>query len=132
MVSSVQSVNTLIVQSSSESVSVNLKQSDADDSKKSKLMASEIGKSIAENNTKKSKDSYKFSDLAEGLNNHFKNDENFKVEFTKDKATEKMVYKVIDKKTSQILDQVPKEVELKISKFVSSQLADSEKTDAKI
>lgn len=132
MISSVQGVGSLIIQDSSESVNINLKNDDTDQTRTQNLnAANESAKSATEMKKNRNKDSYSFSELAEGLNDLLKS-EDFKVELSKDKATDKMVFKVIDNKTSQILNQIPKEIELKISKYVTRQLEGGEYTNAKV
>jgi flagellar protein FlaG len=54
------------------------------------------------------------------------------LEFSIDKDTKKMVLKIIDKETKEVIQQVPQELALKVAKFVADQLGHGQVADAQV
>lgn len=59
-------------------------------------------------------------------------DENLMVEFTRDDVTKKMIFKLINAETKEIVQQIPPEVALKIARYVAATLEDQNVANAKI
>jgi|GEM_PF-1047357 len=72
-----------------------------------------------------------YSKLTEKLQNLITN-ENLNLEFSVDKETKKMVIKVVDSKTKEVVRQYPPDVTLKIARFVASTLENGNVTNARI
>jgi flagellar protein FlaG len=77
---------------------------------------------------KKDEDKYKenlaitdFKDLSEKLSSILE-DESLKIEFSLDKDTNKMILKLIDSKTKEVIQQYPPEIALKIARIVNMYL----------
>lgn len=135
MISSVQGVGSIVIQTATESLNVNLRKSE--DSQNSSI--AEYSSAEKDNVSKGStivksqgRDTVELSKVADQLRDIFGKDSDFGIEFTRDKATEKMVFKVIDNKTKEVVNQIPKEIELKIAKFVSKTLDDGDLANAKV
>ncbi len=60
------------------------------------------------------------------------NSKNLSIEFSRDEATKKMILKIIDLETQEIVRQFPPEITLKIARFVSSTLNSGNLTNAKV
>jgi flagellar protein FlaG len=54
------------------------------------------------------------------------------IRFEKDQDSQQMVLKVIDSKTNEVMQQLPTELALKISRLVTSMLDQGKVTDAKV
>ncbi len=54
------------------------------------------------------------------------------IEFSRDEATKKMILKIIDFDTREVIQQFPPEVTLRIARFVSSTLNTGNLTNAKV
>ncbi len=54
------------------------------------------------------------------------------IEFSIDEETKKLVMKVIDNKTQEVIQQLPPEVTLKIARIVASTLGNGKLTNAKV
>ena len=62
-------------------------------------------------------------------------DDSVGIEFKIDKDTNKMILKLIDKKTSEVIQQYPPEISLKIARFVAmsmAQVQNGQSADAKV
>ncbi|MFW6232535.1 MAG: flagellar protein FlaG, partial [Bacteroidota bacterium] len=59
-------------------------------------------------------------------------EQNLTIEFSIDEDTEKMIMKLIDNETQEIVQQFPPEITLKIAKIVASTLGSGQITNAKI
>lgn len=59
-------------------------------------------------------------------------DENLMIEFTRDDATKKLVFKLINSETKEIIRQIPPDVALKIARYVASTLEDKNVANAKV
>lgn len=75
-----------------------------------------------------SKKQISFNDLADKLVRMIGN-ENIAIEFAMDKDSEKMVLKILDSKTNEVLQQFPPEISLKIARMVTE---NGQITNAKI
>ncbi|HRS01843.1 MAG TPA: flagellar protein FlaG [Bacteroidota bacterium] len=60
------------------------------------------------------------------------NDDNTLLEFKIDKETNKMVLKIIDSQSNEVIRQIPPEIALKISRLVAEILGNGQVTDAKV
>jgi len=49
-------------------------------------------------------------------------EENLKIEFSKDEETKRMILKLIDKETQEVVHQYPPEITLKIARIVANTL----------
>ena len=72
-----------------------------------------------------------FDELANNLKEML-NDQNISLEFKLDEDTNKMVLKIIDSQSDEVIRQIPPEIALKISKLVAEILGNGQVTDAKI
>ncbi|MDC1067820.1 flagellar protein FlaG [Candidatus Kapabacteria bacterium] len=82
------------------------------------------------NESSKKVDSESVKDFESKLNDFLK-EENLTLEFKKDDDTQKMVMKLIDNETDEIIKQFPPEISLQIAKMVSS-LLNNNITSAKV
>ncbi len=60
------------------------------------------------------------------------NDENLMIEFTKDDITNKLIFKLINAQTKEVIQQIPPEVALRIARYVASTLEDQNVANARI
>lgn len=60
------------------------------------------------------------------------NDENLMVQFTRDDQTKKMIFKLINAETKEVVQQIPPEVALKIARYIASTLENKNVANAKI
>jgi uncharacterized FlaG/YvyC family protein len=136
MVNSVQGVGSIVIQSATESINVNLRKFDGADNAPSKEAAAsridESTKSATDSGKAQGRDTIELSKLADKLHDLFGKDKEMKVEFSKDKDSDKMIFKLIDNKTSEVLKQIPPEIVLKISKYITNTLEGGEITNAKV
>ena len=72
-----------------------------------------------------------FSELAAKLRT-FLDQENLAIEFSRDKSTKKMIMKIIDSKTQEIIRQYPPDITLKIARIVAQTLEQGQVTNAKV
>lgn len=72
-----------------------------------------------------------FEKLAEKLKPLLE-EQNLSIEFAQDFDTKKMIMKIINNETDEVIKQLPPEVSLKIARIVSSQLENGSVTNAKI
>ncbi len=126
MVSSIQHITPIVVrtiESTNSAVSQETKLSqDAKLPKENESLAKEPVN--AENSkTKQKEDSNPqvsdFSELAEKLQRNF-GDENVAFEITIDKETSKMILKLVDTKTDEVIRQFPPEITLKIARMIAA------------
>lgn len=47
------------------------------------------------------------------------NEENLYIKFDRDKDTDKMIFKLIDNKTKEVVQQIPPEISLKIARYIA-------------
>lgn len=59
-------------------------------------------------------------------------DENLMIEFTRDDETKKLIFKLINSETKEIIRQIPPDVALKIARYVASTLEDKNVANAKV
>ncbi|MBM2816194.1 MAG: hypothetical protein HW421_2956 [Ignavibacteria bacterium] len=81
--------------------------------------------------TDKSQKSVTFKDLADSIKS-FLGDENLTIEFSRDRETSKMIMKVVDNKTKEVVKQFPPEIAVKIARIVSNTLQNGQLTDAAV
>jgi flagellar protein FlaG len=72
-----------------------------------------------------------FNDLAKKIRSIL-NDDNLTVEFSLDKETKKMIMKVIDSDTKEVIKQYPPDITLKIARIVAGTLDQGQVTNAKV
>lgn len=72
-----------------------------------------------------------FEELNTRINTMLDN-ESLAMEFTKDEITDKMIIKIIDSKTNEVVQQLPPEVTLKVARIVANTLGNGQITNAKV
>lgn len=72
-----------------------------------------------------------YNDLANSIQSLL-GEQNIALEFKMDEATKKMILRIIDSNTKEVIQQVPPEIALKVAKFVADQLGNGQVADAKI
>lgn len=72
-----------------------------------------------------------FADLSDKLKEILK-DANMYLEFSKDKETNKIILKLIDQETGEVVEQYPEEVSLKIARYISATLGNGQVTNATV
>lgn len=72
-----------------------------------------------------------FKELAEKLHNLI-DDSNLTIEFSLDKDTKKMIMKVLDSETKEIIRQFPAEITLKIARLVADNMESGNVTNVKV
>ncbi len=72
-----------------------------------------------------------FTNLADKIRT-FLDDEDLAIEFTRDKETNKMIMKIIDSETNEIIRQYPPDITLKIARIVAKSLEQGRVTNATI
>ncbi|MGB9770992.1 MAG: flagellar protein FlaG [Candidatus Kapaibacteriota bacterium] len=60
------------------------------------------------------------------------NDENLMIQFTQDDKTKKMIFKLIDAKTKEVVQQIPPDVALRIARYIASLLEEKNVANAKV
>ena len=89
------------------------------------------GKLNSKGDAKETNKSADFSEISSKLHSLLGNDE-LSVQFSLDKDTKKMIMKVVNSKTKEVVQQFPPEVSLKIARIVTSSLDKGHVTNAKI
>ncbi|MCX7879311.1 MAG: flagellar protein FlaG [Ignavibacteria bacterium] len=59
-------------------------------------------------------------------------EENLMVEFTRDKETKKLIFKLINQETKEVVQQIPPDVALQIARYVAAILEDKNVANAKV
>mgnify|MGYP006286375989 CR=1 FL=1 len=59
-------------------------------------------------------------------------DENLEIEFSKDEETDRMILKLIDKETQEVVHQYPPEITLKIARIVANSMDEGSITNIKV
>lgn len=72
-----------------------------------------------------------FSNIVKNISSVVNND-NIALQFSKDEDTEKLILKVIDSETKEVIHQYPADVSLQIAKIVSENLEPGIITNAKV
>ncbi len=72
-----------------------------------------------------------YNDLANSIQSLL-GEQNIALEFKMDDETKKMILRIIDSNTKEVIQQVPPEIALKVAKFVADQLGNGQVADAKI
>ncbi|MGQ9818866.1 MAG: flagellar protein FlaG [Candidatus Kapaibacteriales bacterium] len=60
------------------------------------------------------------------------NDPNLTIQFTRDDITKKMIFKLINSETREVVQQIPPEVALKIARYIASTLENQNVANAKV
>jgi len=72
-----------------------------------------------------------YNDLANSIQSLL-GEQNIALEFKMDDETKKMILRIIDSNTKEVIQQVPPEIALKVAKIVADQLGNGQVADAKI
>ena len=72
-----------------------------------------------------------YNDLANSIQSLL-GEQNIALEFKMDDETKKMILRIIDSNTKEVIQQVPPEIALKVAKFVADQLGNGQVADAKV
>lgn len=88
-------------------------------------------KNISQEDTKKQTKTIDYDKIAKRLEEII-NDENLMIQFTRDDQTKKMIFKLIDAQTKEVVQQIPPEVALKIARYIASTLEDKNVANAKV
>jgi flagellar protein FlaG len=86
--------------------------------------AKTISEKTEEIRQKKKEDAFSKKELTsfEDKINEVMKEENLKIEFSKDEETKRMILKLIDKETQEVVQQYPPEITLKIARIVANTL----------
>lgn len=60
------------------------------------------------------------------------NDPNLMIQFTRDDITKKMIFKLINSETKEVVQQIPPEVALKIARYIATTLENQNVANAKV
>lgn len=133
MVSSIQHITPIVVrtiESSNSAGSQEAKLTKDNESKTNESSNAEIAKSKAKEDSNPQVSD--FSELAEKLQRNF-GDENVAFEITIDKETSKMILKLVDTKTDEVIRQFPPEITLKIARMIAAyENSNSQLANAKV
>jgi flagellar protein FlaG len=88
-------------------------------------------KNISQDETKKQSTKVDYNKIAKQLEKII-NDENLMVQFTRDEQTKKLIFKLINAETKEVVQQIPPEVALKIARYIASTLEDKNVANAQI
>ncbi|ROL57694.1 hypothetical protein D9V84_02935 [Bacteroidetes/Chlorobi group bacterium Naka2016] len=88
-------------------------------------------KNISQEDTKKQTKTIDYDKIAKRLEEII-NDENLMIQFTRDDQTKKMIFKLINAQTKEVVQQIPPEVALKIARYIASTLEDKNVANAKV
>lgn len=72
-----------------------------------------------------------YNDLANSIQSLL-GEQNIALEFKMDDSTNKMILRIVDSNTKEVLQQVPPEIALKVAKFVADQLGNGQVADATV
>lgn len=72
-----------------------------------------------------------YSDLANSIQSLL-GEHTIALEFRMDEDTKKMILRIVDSNTKEVIQQVPPEIALKVAKFVADQLGNGQVADATI
>lgn len=72
-----------------------------------------------------------YNDLANSIQSLL-GEQNIALEFKMDDSTNKMILRIVDSSTKEVIQQVPPEIALKVAKFVADQLGNGQVADATI
>lgn len=72
-----------------------------------------------------------YNDLANSIQSLL-GEQNIALEFKMDEATKKMILRIVDSNTKEVIQQVPPEIALKVAKFVADQMGNGQVADATI
>jgi flagellar protein FlaG len=129
LVDSISNINNFRVQYNSlnsEAMFLNKKGQSNIDNKELRYKAEKMENKIVSAN-----ENLSVKDFEIELNNLLK-DENLTLEFKKDDDTQKMIMKLIDNETEEVIKQYPPEVSLQIAKMVSTILEKNGITNVKV
>lgn len=88
-------------------------------------------KNISQDESKKQTKTIDYDKIAKRLEEII-NDENLMIQFTRDDQTKKMIFKLINAETKEVVQQIPPEVALKIARYIASTLEDKNVANAKV
>lgn len=72
-----------------------------------------------------------YNDLANSIQSLL-GEQNIALEFKMDDSTKKMILRIVDSNTKEVIQQVPPEIALKVAKFVADQMGNGQVADATI
>ncbi len=72
-----------------------------------------------------------YNDLANSIQSLL-GEQNIALEFKMDDSTNKMILRIVDSNTKEVIQQVPPEIALKVAKFVADQMGNGQVADATI
>ncbi len=72
-----------------------------------------------------------YNDLANSIQSLL-GEQNIALEFKMDDSTNKMILRIVDSNTKEVLQQVPPEIALKVAKFVADQMGNGQVADATV
>ena len=141
MITSINSNNTLDVQRYEGLKTQVPKNNDVENEAPSKLVSQPveveketktIEEQVQELKKKKEEDPYARKDLDEFEKtvNEALEVENLKIEFSKDDETDRMIMKLIDKETQEVVQQYPPDISLKIARIVANTIEQGSITNA--
>lgn len=112
---------------------LNRKEDKADSGSKIKVLTQKLSeeKSVKESQDAKAEKVADYSKLADKLRSLL-GDNNFSIEFSMDKETKKMVMKVIDNRTQEVIKVCPPDITLNIARIVSSTFDTGNVTNATV
>lgn len=103
-----------------------------DNSKSADKLSKEADKaSLRSKEESKSSNKIDFSELASKIKDALK-EENVSIEFSLDQETKRMILKVIDSETDEIIKQFPPEITLKIARIIANALESGQVANAKV
>ncbi|MCX7908916.1 MAG: flagellar protein FlaG [Ignavibacteria bacterium] len=88
-------------------------------------------KNISQEDTNKQVKTVDYDKIAKKLKEII-NDESLMIQFTRDDQTKKMIFKLINSETKEVVQQIPPEVALKIARYIASTLEDKNVANAKV
>lgn len=88
-------------------------------------------KNISQDESKKQSKVIDYDKIAKRLQEII-NDENLMIQFTRDDQTKKMIFKLINAETKEVVQQIPPEIALKIARYIASTLEDKNVANAKV
>lgn len=88
-------------------------------------------KNISQDETRKASKVIDYDKIAKKLEEII-NDKSLMIQFTLDDQTKKMIFKLINSETKEVVQQIPPEVALKIARYIASTLEDKNVANATI
>ncbi len=88
-------------------------------------------KPVKDNQQNEGQKKIDFDELAKNIKGLLGNDD-LSIEFSRDKELNKLILKIIDKKTEELIKQFPPEITLKIARIVASTFGSGQVTNVKV